>query len=432
MGAIYNAFGIIGLKLLKFTCSAAAMVFLTLALTETEAPITLQLAILLAVSVAIAPQMQFRPQLFTVVLMSALLAILARYTFRGRASVWLAVAMLAVWANLHGGFIVGLATLGTFSAIVLLQDLVEGRGAKRGLFLFAMFAASVLVTLVTPYGFGTWSAVAHAMVNPQTREVISDWQPLLRAVVAIWHRNHAGAVPLMLAIVMFSALAASFALNPRRNDLPMVAIAATMIFAAFIAMRNLPLAVMATAIPLARHSSRAVRQRPLRKPTCINQIIVSIAAVAMLIETGLLSPMLRAGSPKPNGAIAFMEAHRLSGNIMTDFAWGEYLIWHLEPASKVYLDGRYDTVYPAEVIDDYLAFEFGRSGAKTFLRKYPHDFMLLGSGDEMPLALMTRARGWTQLYRDGSCILFARADSAAAKIPSVVVSSKETPASCFP
>ncbi len=57
--------GVIGLKLMKFACSAAVILFLALGLAETDSPITLQLAILLAASIAIAPQMQFRPQLFT-------------------------------------------------------------------------------------------------------------------------------------------------------------------------------------------------------------------------------------------------------------------------------------------------------------------------------------------------------------------------------
>ena len=432
MGAVYQAFGIIGLKLMKFGCCAAVILSLASGIAETDSPMTIQFAILLATSIAIAPQMQFRPQLFTFVLMSALLAILARYTYRGRAPVWLAIPVLALWANLHGGFIAGLGVLGTFSTIVLLQDLFEGRGSRRGLKLLAILIASTLATLATPYGIGTWQTVAHAMTNPRTREVIDDWQPLLRAFIAMWQRNHAGAIPLIVALAMFVSLAARLAINPRRDDLPIVAIAAMMIVAAVIAMRNLPLAVIACAIPLAHHSSWAVREGPLRKHSRFNQIVVGTVAVMLLIESGLLSPTLRAGSPKPVGAISFMLAHRMSGNIMTDFAWGEYVIWHLAPPTKVFIDGRYDTVYPPEVIDDYLTFQFGETGAKEVLRKYPHDFILLSPKNEAVLAVVEAAPEWKRIYRDGSCILFARADSAAAKIATVDVPTQRTPADYFP
>jgi len=429
MGAIYNLGGVIGLKLMKFTCCAVVIISLALGLAEADSPIKLQLGLLVAASVAIAPQMQFRPQLFTFVMMSALLAILARHTYRGLAALWLAIPMFALWANLHGGFVVGLATLGIFSTVVLIQDLLEGRRPKRGLTMCAIFIASTLVTLATPYGIGAWQAVAHSMTNPRTREVIDDWQPLLSAMIAMWHRNHAGAIPMIAAVAMFVAFAMSFAMNPRFGDLPMVAIAAVMIVAAFIAMRNLPLAVFAIVMPLSRQSSQVDPERPVARQSWLNQIIVGIAAIAVLMGSGLLSAALRAGSSKPVGAIAFMQEHRLSGNIFTDFAWGEYLIWHMAPASKVFIDGRYDTVYPPNVIDDYLAFQYG---AKDVLRKYPHDFVLLNPNDEAALAVMASAHEWNRIYRDGSCILFARADSEAGRIVAVDVPSQLTSDSYFP
>jgi hypothetical protein len=157
-GAIYNALGIIGLKLMKFLCSAATLLCLTLALAETGAPMSTQVTILLVASVAVGPQMQFRPQLFTFALTSALLAMLARYASRGHAPLWLAIPMLALWANLHGGFIIGLAILATFTIVVVIQDLVDGTGTHRPMMLFAILAASTLATLVTPYGIGTGPA----------------------------------------------------------------------------------------------------------------------------------------------------------------------------------------------------------------------------------------------------------------------------------
>jgi hypothetical protein len=117
---------------------------------------------------------------------------------------------------------------------------------------------------------------------------------------------------------------------------------------------------------------------------------------------------------------------------MTDFTWGEYVIWHMAPASKVFIDGRYDTVYPPRVIDDYLAFHYGAASASDMLRKYPHDFILLSPNDEAALGLMASAPEWKRLYRDGSCILFARTDSAAAQIPAVDVPPQRTPPSDFP
>ena len=60
-------------------------------------------------ALAIAPMMQFRPQLFDFIALSALLLLLARDSYRRAGLLWLAIPIFVLWANLHGGFFVGLA-----------------------------------------------------------------------------------------------------------------------------------------------------------------------------------------------------------------------------------------------------------------------------------------------------------------------------------
>ncbi len=432
MGGIYNLGGVVGLKLMKLVCCAAVIIALALGLAETDSSMTAQLLVMLVASVSIAPQIQFRPQLFSFVMLASLLAILTRFTYRGKAPLLVAIPMLWIWANLHGGFIIGLATLAIFSAVRMTTDLIGGRGPWVGAKLFAILAAGTIVTLATPYGLGTWHAVAHAMTNPRTRAVIEDWQPLLSSLWATWRQNHVAALPDIVAIAMFAALAVTWTLNPRCGDLAMAGVALAMIVAAVMAMRNLPLAVIATVIVLARHSSPFFQRARLHRRSRLNQLVFAAIGVMIMTASGLLSGRMRAGSPKPVGAISFLQTHQLSGNVLSDFAWGEYLIWHQAPAGKVFIDGRYDTVYPPDVIEDYLAFDLGAPAAQTVLRKYPHDFVLLRINDVAALAVVTATAQWTRIYRDGSCVLFVRSDSAAAKIPAVEVPQQLTPASYFP
>ena len=72
-----------------------------------------------------------------------------------------------------------------------------------------------------------------------------------------------------------------------------------------------------------------------------------------------------------------MQAERLHGNVLDDFGWGEYLIFHLAPESKVFVDSRYDMVYPQAVLADYLDFFLVGPRAAAVLGAYPHDFVLL-------------------------------------------------------
>ena len=82
MAFVYNAAGVAGLKLWKFACTAAALLFVADTEALTGAPPTVQLVILFAAACGFLLQAQFRPQMFSLVLLGALLALLARDNYR--------------------------------------------------------------------------------------------------------------------------------------------------------------------------------------------------------------------------------------------------------------------------------------------------------------------------------------------------------------
>jgi hypothetical protein len=236
---------------------------------------------------------------------------------------------------------------------------------------------------------------------------------------------------------------------PHGGDLPLAAIAAVLSVAAFTAVRNMPLAMIACAAPLARHTEllmarrrhRKLAQGPVDTPANLPAtpsdrsganpwLVVSIAVVLALFG-GLFSTHILVGTDSPVSAVAFMHRHDLHGNILSNFGSGEYLIWHTTPASRVFIDGRYDTVYPQNVTDQYVDFINGRPNAPQVLQAYPHDFVLIPR-DSPALNVMRHAAKWKSIYRDLHWMLFARADSAAAKLPGVSIEGTPAPKSYFP
>jgi hypothetical protein len=153
----------------------------------TGAPPTIQLVILFAAACGFLLQAQFRPQMFCLVLLGELLALLARDNYRRDAWLWLAVPLMALWANLHGGFFIGTAALALYSTVAALDDLAAGAGWRRGAQLSLLTIVAVAATPVNPYGVGMWETVAHALGNPFTRNAINDWQPFWWAMLAQWH-----------------------------------------------------------------------------------------------------------------------------------------------------------------------------------------------------------------------------------------------------
>ena len=130
----WSSLGVVGLKLMKFAATAATIALLAMGAAETGASITLQMVVLTTGALAIAPMMQFRPQLFDFIALSALLLLLARDSYRRAGRLWLAIPIFVLWANLHGGFFVGLAALAAYTAAAAIEDLAAGEGlAARGI-----------------------------------------------------------------------------------------------------------------------------------------------------------------------------------------------------------------------------------------------------------------------------------------------------------
>jgi hypothetical protein len=420
----WSSLGVVGLKLMKFAATAATIALLAMGAAETGASITLQMVVLTTGALAIAPMMQFRPQLFDFIALSALLLLLARDSYRRAGRLWLAIPIFVLWANLHGGFFVGLAALAAYTAAAAIEDLAAGEGLGRARHLGGVTAGCVLATLLNPDGIGNWFTVMHTLGNPLTRAMVSEWQPLLFKIAEEWRKSPKTAINFALVIVPFGALAVCFVLKPRGRDLGLVVIAAMMGAAAYLAVRNMALAVIASTTPLCRHAALALAATRFGNPAPpaprkrSREALVGGFALVIALATGLFSPNLPDGYPQPRGAIEFMRARRLHGNVLDEFGWGEFLIFQLGPESKVFIDSRYDMVYPQAVIADYLDFLLVRPDAAAVLDAYPHDFVLLGAASPGSRFMMAQP-GWRVVYRDNVAALFARADSPAARLDGV-------------
>jgi len=249
IATIYNSCGIVGLKLWKFICSAFVVLFLADAEAAPGAPASVQLCVLVAAALGLILQSQFRPQMFTFVAIGALMALLARDTYRERAWLWLAIPLAALWANLHGGFFIGIVVLALYSATITARDVATGAGWRHGMRCIFVTLAASAATLLNPYGIGMWRTVAHALGNPYTRIAIRDWQPLVWSIIGQWQTAPSGVVLYAVVIAMAIGVAASFAAAPSAEDVPLIAIVAAMAVATLLSARSLALVAITSCAP---------------------------------------------------------------------------------------------------------------------------------------------------------------------------------------
>jgi hypothetical protein len=436
---VYNVAGVVGMKLAKFGCVAAVMVLLSLGLAETGAMLVVQAAVLLAAGFALILHMQLRTFLADDVCLAALIAMLARESYGRRAPLWLAVPMLALWANLHGGFFVGLAAMGLYTAVRGAQDLAQGDGMRGAVRLAALTSAAALATLLNPYGLNDWIVIAGVLRNPFTLSHISEFRPLL-AVLADFYRDHRPVFTFVSAIAIMAGLLVTFALTPRADDLALFAIAMLMTVGALYAVRNTALAVIACCIPLCRHADllidrlRSLRNAGTARPVWIWRALhaaLAVLAVALAIRTGLLSKKLPAVEAKPVGALAFMQRHDVHGNVLCEFGWADYLIFHDAARTRIFMESIFEAYYPHQLQSDFAAIYYAEPGAARVLDAYPNDFVLMPTGSAAYSLMMAQA-GWRLLYRDPISALFARAGSPAARLAGIPDLARTAPPSVFP
>jgi len=436
MAVFYNAAGVVGLKIWKFLSVAAIIVFLVIGLAETNVSCLVQLYTLAMAVVVSAPFVQFRPQVYTYVLFALTLALLAADNYRSSGPLWLMVPVMMLWSNLHGGFIIGLITMMTYAVAVGLLNFFNGRSLQRACKLGAITIAAIGATLLPPCGLNSWHAVLTAIRNPMTLRIIVDWQPLGTAMMTQWNYSHYGIITYLCLLTFWVGLALSLVVRPHGGDFPLVLIALVMSLAAVKSVRNVPLGAIACVMPAARHLGLLLpdwMQASAADPIPAWPVQWLIAGASLLLTSReVISPQLPTDMAYPSGAVSFMQQRQLHGNVLADFDWGEYLIWHLGSDSKVFVDGRYDTVYPPRVIKDYLAFYYWvLPGADKVPKSYAQDFILIPP-DAKAYGKMIRIPGWKLIYRDGESALFARADSRAAQLPGIPVRGSAPSVQYFP
>jgi hypothetical protein len=410
----YAHLGVFGLKLLKLICSSVLIIALAIGISATGAAARVQRLTLILCAVAISTQMQFRPQLFTFMMIAVVMMALAIEVYRRDATLWPLIPMFALWANFHGGYIVGLGAMGIAAAVMFVQGWIGDASRMQSAWRLALVTLGcAAATILNPFGVGLWMGVAHSVGDPLIRRVIADWVPLATMMLSNWRSSPKELLQYVAPMLMFVGFVAAVALAPDLADAAMLAVAAIFIGAAFYAARNVAVGVIAVAIPLARHASLALaRAADLEDgaPADDNEpagALLAICALALALVGGTFSNRLKTWKPMPTGALAFMQQHQLHGNLLPQFEWGSYVLWHMGDAFKVYIDPRGELVYTDQQEGDYAKFFYGMDGAEKLLDAYPHDYVLMGVHTRGADLVRNDPR-WHLLYSDQTAALFGR------------------------
>jgi hypothetical protein len=392
-----------------------------------------------------------RPHLFTLLFLVVFYGALenvreGRTRFAGIPYLAIFPFATVLWANLHGGFFVGVILIGAYGTGELLAMLFSAETADRperlrrarGYFLsaFACMAAS----LINPYGYQLHEHMAAYLRDPW------NFTHIIEFLSPSFHHPTA---PFFEMLLVLAAAAGCWHALERRFVEPLLMI--LWAHAALLAVRNVAIFAIVAAPPIgaalthwfenAPQSNvaawiRNVAQRfnrleaETRETEAATRFHLASAGAILLLAAILWAPHPPANfraefdpARYPKAALATLR-QLPNSRIFTNDEWGDYLIWSLYPSNRVFVDGRSD-FYGDAFEEKYLNVINVQYGWEKILGHFGVDTVLLPPDASLAGTLKV-SPGWRVVYDDGISVVFRSTSKPAGTRISFAESGKGT------
>jgi hypothetical protein len=357
-----------------------------------------------------------RIQMVTLFFLAAFGLVLQRFAItRNRRLLVALPLMMLIWANVHGGFVLGLVVVGIALVGEWLNRVTRRPGALERddlkMLLYGLLATGA-VTIVNPNGVRQLLyPLTFVLPNAYTNLIQESASPNFHMPV------------IMVFEVMLLLLFTAFLITRERLNWTHLFIVLAFTHLAFSQVRNVAVwSVVATPVlayylqamvaPLKEMFPRAAyKRRPVKGHTgqVLNLALLILVLVVYVAEGThyINARAMRTAetSSYPTGAVAYMRIHHLPKRAFVSYGWGGYLLWNLFPTYRDYMDSRADTLYNKTILDGYLNMYTASSGWQNTLKQYRIQDVLIEPG--APLAqTLAQDKTWRLAYHDSSSVLY--------------------------
>lgn len=417
MYLLYRYVGPFSLHPLRALIHAASFTLLLKLLWERWHRLGAVIGLVLVAFVASARFWLTRPNSLSLAFCIAFLYLWYLYKYKGRDRLWLFPVLMALWANLHSGFVYGLFLLGA----LFLGEMAAGRfwpdpsalGRKRWLRLGFFSLLSIPAILLNPYGFRLLLYPFSYYLGGITLHTryVGEWlspnfqEPsnllfalLLLALLAgmAWRRS--GTAPAeALAVVLFTLLALR-SIRAAGVAIPLLAYSAAGVFGQGM-------------VPRVGPGRQGAWPRPRQAVLWAWHLGTLFVLLLLLAGVGLefASWGRRAGfmgeEEYPHQAVAALAGMPSSARMFNSYNWGGYIIWQL-PDRPVFIDGRAD-LYGDTLFGEYLKVWRLDPAWKEVLQQWQVQVVICERRSALATLLM-ESPSWDPVYADPMAAVFRR------------------------
>lgn len=388
MAAAFRAAGWSGVTLLFAGAAGLATALLARHLSRWLDPLPCLIALTLAIGM-LAPSFLARPHLLTLPLLELWTAGLLIARAESRAPRYALLPLMALWANLHGSFVLGLALIAPFA----LEAAIEAKWQTRALKPWALFGCgAVIAALLTPHG-------VEGLLFPFKLMGMSSL-----ALIAEWRATDFSRLQ-PLEIALLAALFIFLTRGVRFPAIRLVVLLGLLHMALAHGRHHMVLAFVGTLIVAAtvggafrQEASNAVEWRATRRLWSF----AAIALAATLALARLAVPVERRDGPEsPISALAQVPEDLRRRPVFNEYGFGGYLI---HCGINTFIDGRTD-LFGDQLVSEYTRITHPDAGAfDQAVREFGIAWTILSPSNPL-VTLLDLRPGWRRLYTDSFAVV---------------------------
>jgi len=335
---------------------------------------------------ALVPMLIARPHVLTWPLLAFWIWLLLRAREQDRAPPLAAALLMAVWGNLHGGFVFGLAIAAAFGLEALVASTDKPRAFRQWLIFGAACVAAVFIN-----GNGV-EGVFHPLrfTHLQMLPLIDEWKPSNPQKTPFFF----AALAIAIALVLWK--------RPRLTWIRWLLLAGFVVLAFLQLRHQAMLAIIAAMLLPAGFGQRSAEPEVADRSTCW----VAAGCALLLIAARAMMPL----SPPDNEAnpwklIAAVPPELRSQPVLNGYSMGGPLILS---GIRPYVDGRGD-MYGDQLVVDYAHIIHGdRAAFDAAVQRWNIRWAIVPNSSRQLIGLLDRSPGWRRISADKVGAIYVR------------------------
>jgi hypothetical protein len=297
--------------------------------------------------------------------------------------------MMALWANLHGGFVLGFLIVGIFCGVALLRrDWVNFK-----IYGFAGVGCFI-ATFINPLGWHIYEGLA-TVLGHFSQAHITEWWSYYRNITV------PGSIPGIIYILIFIAFELRFRGS---HPIPLESrlLSWLFLFLGLYQYRYMSFFFIFSTVTLALHIDRLLPKQ-LNNFEVQKSLLAAgiIGACALPLTFMQIEPALGFPQMLSEQDALYLQTHFSHARLLNHWNVGGLLIFRTQGAVPVFVDGRAATAYPDTLLRDYfklVELEINETTWDTVLEKYQIDTVLWVKAHEQLRRFLVDKRGWKEEY----------------------------------